>query len=163
MSVDLRQADEGDITALYDFYRTIGQIDEGYFEAIFEKDCIILVAEKQDLIIAFGILNFEPKYALYKKLEIPEIQDLNVAPDHRQQGVATMMIKSFENLARDQGSKHIGISVGLTKDYGPAQRLYCKLGYFPDGNGVTADRESVSRDQMVRINDDLCLMLLKEF
>lgn len=161
MSVKLRQADEGDINGLYNLYHSIGKKDEGYFEAIFEKDCIILIVEKQNQIIAFGILNFEPKYSLYKKLEIPEIQDLNVAPDFRQQGIATMIVESFENLARDQEAEHLGISVGLTKDYGPAQRLYYKLGYMPDGNGVTVDRKNVSHDQLVHVNDDLCLMLLK--
>ncbi len=99
---------------------------------------------------------------LYKKLDIPEIQDLNVASNYRQQGIATKMIESFENLARDQGAEYIGISVGLTKDYGPAQRLYNKLGYAPDGNGITYDRAAVSHGQRVLVNDDLCLMLLKE-
>jgi len=56
----------------------------------------------------------------------------------------------------------IGISVGLTIDFGPAQRLYCKLGYMPDGNGVTLDREFVDDGQPVTVNDDLCLMMVKE-
>ena len=162
MSVNIRQADEGDIDSLYEFYSSIGQKDNKYFETVFEKDCIILIAEHQQKIIAFGILNFEPKYNLYKTLEIPEIQDVNVQLDFRQQGIATKIIESFENLARDQECVHIGISVGLTKDFGPAQRLYCKLGYMPDGNGITVDRKNVFPDQMVCVNDDLCLMLLKE-
>ncbi|MEM7617849.1 MAG: GNAT family N-acetyltransferase [Pseudomonadota bacterium] len=189
MTVDIRQADESDISSLYEFYQHIGKKDQGYFETVFGKDCVVLIAElPQDVIprldrgisstnvkdpavkpqddaaviVGFGILNFEPKYSFYQKLEIPEIQDVNVLPEFRQQGIATALIESFENLARDQGMEHIGISVGLTKKYGPAQRLYCKLGYIPDGNGITRDRESVFHDQMVHANDDLCLMLLKE-
>ena len=29
----------------------------------------------------------------------------------------------------------VGIGVGLYEDYGPAQRLYIKRGYIPDGKG----------------------------
>jgi len=162
MSVDVRQTDEGDIESLYAFYAAINKQDDGYFETVFAKDCVVLVAEKKNQIVGFGILNFEPKYSFYQKLEIPEIQDMNVLPEFRQQGIATALIESFENLSRDQGAEHIGISVGLTIDFGPAQRLYCKLGYMPDGNGVTLDREFVDDGQPVTVNDDLCLMMVKE-
>lgn len=162
MSVDIRQADEGDIQLLYQFYAAIQKYDEGYFEAVFDKDCILLVAEKENQIVGFGLLNFEPKYNFYQKLGIPEIQDVNVLPQYRQQGIATALIESFENLARDQDAEYIGISVGLTNDFGPAQRLYCKLGYIPDGNGITYDREFVDPGQSVNVNDDLCLMMVKK-
>ena len=162
IDIDIRQASESDIPALYDLYAQIGQKDEGYFEALFEKDCVILMAFKNKTAVAFGILNFEPKYNLYKKLDIPEIQDLNVMPDAREQGVATALVEAFENLARDQGLESIGISVGLTKDYGPAQRLYCKLGYIPDGCGITYDREGVKYGVPYPADDDLCLMMVKD-
>ncbi len=113
--------------------------------------------------VGFGVLNFEPKYQLYQRLEIPEIQELNVIPEARQQGVATALIEAFENIARDQGAQSMGISVGLTKDYGPAQRLYCKLGYMPDGYGVTYDREAVTVGGSYPMDDDVALMLVKCF
>ena len=161
VNLEIRQASESDIPALYELYAQIGQKDEGYFEALFEKDCVILIAFKNKTAVAFGILNFEPKYALYKKLEIPEIQDLNVIPEAREQGVATALVEAFENLARDQGLESIGISVGLTKDYGPAQRLYVRLGYMPDGCGITYDREGVTFGTPYPVDDDLCLMMVK--
>ena len=161
IDVEIRQASESDIPALYDLYAQIGQKDEGYFEALFEKDCVILMAFKNKIAVAFGTLNFEPKYNLYKKLDIPEIQDLNVVPEAREQGAATVLVEAFENLARDQGLESIGISVGLTKDYGPAQRLYVKLGYMPDGCGITYDREGVTFGVSYPADDDLCLMMVK--
>lgn len=162
MSVDIRQANEADIPALYTLYNKIRKKDDGYFEALFEKDCLILIAEQNKQAVGFGILNFEPKYNLYQKLDIPEIQDLNVIPDARQQGIATAIIESFENIANDQDAEQIGISVGLTKDYGPAQRLYCKLGYIPDGNGIAYDREGVTFGRPYPADDDLCLMMVKD-
>jgi len=160
--LDIRQADESDISALYDLYKQVGKEDEGYFEALLEKDSVILIASQNKKNVGFGVLNFEPKYGLYQKLNIPEIQDLNVIPKFREQGVATAMVYTFESLAIDQGAEQIGISVGLTKDYGSAQRLYCKLGYVPDGYGVTYDRQAVTKGQAHPVDDDLCLMMVKD-
>ena len=161
MEVDIRQATEEDIDALYAIYDVLGKKDGGYFEICFEKECLILIASADNKDIAFGVLNFEPKYNLYQKLDIPEIQDLNVIPYARQQGVATQMVTAFENIARDQGYDQIGISVGLTKDYGAAQRLYMKLGYMPDGYGVTYDREGVTVGASYPVDDDFALMMVK--
>jgi len=162
MSFDIRQAAEEDIPALYTLYDKIGKKDDGYFEACFEKDCLILIISKEETDIGFGILNFEPKYSLYQKLEIPEIQDLNIIPDARQQGAATALLEAFENIVRDQGIECVGISVGLTKDYGAAQRLYIKQGYVPDGYGITYDREGVTAGVSYPADDDLALMLIKD-
>lgn len=162
MSFDIRQAAEEDIPSLYVLYEKIGKKDDGYFEACFEKDCLILIISTEGADIGFGILNFEPKYSLYQKLDIPEIQDLNVIPDARRQGAATALLESFENIVRDQGIERVGISVGLTKDYGAAQRLYIKRGYVPDGYGITYDREGVTAGVSYPADDDLALMLIKE-
>lgn len=162
MSFEIRQASEEDIPSLYDLYGQMGKRDKGYFEACFDKECFILIASKANKDIGFGILNFNPKYNLYKKLEIPEIQDLNVIPDAREKGCATALLNAFETIAEDQGASRIGISVGLTKDFGPAQRLYIKHGYMPDGYGVSHDREGVEKGQKVAVDDDLALMMVKD-
>lgn len=162
---NIRQANEADIPALYGLYDQMGKKDEGYFEALFEKECFVLIAEQgreeKERAVGFGVLNFNPKYNLYQKLDIPEIQDLNVIHEARQQGIATALISAFEEIAQDQGAEHIGISVGLTKEYGAAQRLYCKLGYMPDGNGVTYDRAFIETGRSYPFDDDLCLMMVK--
>ena len=56
----------------------------------------------------------------------------------------------------------MGISVALGASYGPAQRLYATLGYMPDGNGVTYDRMAVGFGEMRPVDDDLCLMMVKD-
>ena len=113
------------------------------------------------MLVGYVFFNSQPKYNLYKRLGIAEIQDLNVHPDHRRQGYATMLIQACENISVESGDNMIGISVGLTADYGPAQRLYNKLGYEPDGNGVTYDRQAVEHGAKMSVDDDLCLMLIK--
>lgn len=162
MKHTIKQATIEDTSALYGLYHQMGKKDAGYFEALFEKECVILIAERENKVVGFGVLNFEPKYSLYKRLNIPEIQDLNVIPEMRQQGIATALIKEFEQIAKNSGAEHIGISVALTKEFGPAQRLYTKHGYIPDGNGVTFDRQPIQAHQPYVVDDDLCLMMVKE-
>ena len=159
--IELRRATIDDIPALYAIYDAMGKADAGYFEACLEKEFIILIASEEGKDVGFAMLNFTPKYALYKKLDIPEIQDLNVIPDARQKGVATVIVNKCEELAEEQGKTQIGISVPLNASYGPAQRLYIKLGYMPDGNGITYDREQVDAVSRYPADDDLCLMMLK--
>lgn len=161
--IELAEATRADIPRLEAIYQTIGQKSDGYFDACFDQGRVIIMAVCDGADCGFGMLNFAPRYSLYKRLDYPEIQDLNVVPDFRNRGIATMMIAYCEDMARARGHEGMGISVGLYKEYGPAQRLYAKLGYMPDGFGITCDREPVNAGQTYRLDDDLCLMLVKEF
>jgi len=155
-------ADNADIGALKEFYQKIDIPPRDYFEQVFEKDCAVLMAEIGGTLVGFALLNYEPKYWLYKKLNAPEIQDVNVLPDYRQQGIATAMIEQLEAQAGDKGHDHIGICVALTKEFGPAQKLYYKLGYEPDGYGATYDREPLEQGKSYPANAELALMMIKE-
>jgi hypothetical protein len=42
----------------------------------------------------------------------------------------------------------MGISVGLNQSYGPAQRLYVKKGYIPDGAGMCCDDVPVREGEL---------------
>jgi GNAT superfamily N-acetyltransferase len=122
----------------------------------------IFIAEFTGQDVGYVLYNREPKYSLYQKLEVPEIQDLNVLPEFRKNGVGTALINHCEETAKEEGRKHVGISVGLYPGYGPAQRLYAKLGYIPDGNGIAYDRENLKYGETRPLDDDLCLMMLKD-
>jgi GNAT superfamily N-acetyltransferase len=161
MIIDIREAQEADLASLYDVYHNCGKADVGYFENCFSEGVTVLMAFLDGRHVGIGILNWKPRYSLYKRLGIPEIQDLNVIPDARRNGVATFMIEWCEDAARAKGKDMVGIGVGLTRDYGPAQILYAKLGYIPDGFGVTYDRENVTPHETYRMDDDLSLMLVK--
>ncbi len=131
-------------------------------EAISTGSMTILLAELADKPVGYAILNWTPKYRFYEQFEIPEIQDLNVISNARKKGLATAIINRCEQMALADGREQIGISYGLTPDYGSAQRLYARLGYMPDGLGVTYDRQPVSHGQIRPVDDNLCLMLVKE-
>jgi ribosomal protein S18 acetylase RimI-like enzyme len=158
--ITIRKAEAEDIRALYDLYRHIGKKDDGYFEKAMEQ-CDIFMAFSGEKLCAFCLLNWEPRYSLYRRLSIPEIQDLNVLVRYRRKGIASLLIKECEDTARAKECELIGISVGLGKDYGAAQILYTKLGYIPDGNGVTYDREGVHAGKSYPIDDNLSLMMTK--
>ncbi len=122
---------------------------------------LVHIARLDGVPAGYGMLNWHPQYALYRRMDIPEIQDLNVMPHFRKQGIATALIHGFEEIARGAGRGDMGISVGLYADYGAAQRLYIKMGYVPDGYGVTYDRQPVRVGEIRPVDDELCLMLVK--
>ena len=121
----------------------VGQNDAGH-------DCGIVV------------INFASTYPLFRRLNIPEIQDLNVISDARGQGVAAALVQAAEDIARERGHTQMGIGVGLTASYGPAQRLYAKLGYLPDGAGISYDGSPVRAGDMRAMDDQLCLFMVKD-
>lgn len=159
--IAIREAKETDKSILYALYDRIGKKDAGYFEECFERGSTILIASWNDEDTGFCILNWSPRYSLYKKLDIPEIQDLNVVPKARRNGIATALIEYCEALTKKSRKDSIGISVGLTKDYGAAQILYIRMGYVPDGYGVTYDREGVEPYRSYPLDDNLSLMMIK--
>lgn len=165
-TIEIKRADPDDLTVLNDMAQALDtpKLDR-YFEDCFVqqgqgKREIFIIFEK-NVPAGYVIFNRDPRYSLYKRLQIPEIQDLNVLPSHRKQGLATRLIGYCEDFARVENYEDIGISVGLHSGFGAAQRLYCKLGYIPDGNGVTYDRETVRAGEMRAVDDLLCLMMVK--
>jgi hypothetical protein len=58
-------------------------------------------------------------------------------------------------------SPEVGIGVGMTADYGSAQRMYAKRGYIPDGRGLTSDDRFLRWGDMVCVDDGLILWFTK--
>ncbi len=164
--VTLRKAARDDLPVLWDIALGMGAAkNDDYFARSMEQQeqglRLILIARFEGRDIGYCILSWQPKYAFYRRLEIPEIQDLNVLPEYRRRGIASRMIAHCESLAQEKGCEYIGIGVGLDGSYGAAQRLYVKLGYVPDGNGVTYDRQVISKGELRPVDDDMSLMLIK--
>lgn len=166
-NLKIRQAGVDDLSILHDMALAMKVVkDIGYFEMAMEHqeagERLVFIAEYDEQAAGYCMLAWSPKYAFYRAMGYPEIQDLNVLPGFRQRGIARTMIAHCEELARQKGLARMGISVGLTASYGPAQRLYFKLGYIPDGHGVTYDRQRVAPGEFRPVDDDLCLMLVKD-
>jgi len=55
-----------------------------------------------------------------------------------------------------------GIGVGMTADYGAAQRMYVLRGYIPDGRGLHYKDHYPVYGETVTVDDDLALYLTKK-
>lgn len=106
-------------------------------------------------------LLYKSKYPYFLERNIPEINDLNVFPLHRNKRVASTLLDELEEIASGS-SQLIGLGVGLYKDYGKAQRMYCKRGYVLDGNGMSYQNREIMPGETVVVDDDLLLYLVKE-
>jgi|SRR5580765_7881965 len=122
---------------------------------------IILLAVEDTNILAYGSLVWSPAYPVFRKLNIPEIQDLVVMQQRRQEGIGSRLITALEQRVRQQGHLQVGLGVGLYADYGAAQRLYVRLGYIPDGRGITCNYLPAAGGLSFRVDDDLLLWLVK--
>lgn len=165
--VIIQKAKSLDIDALKEISKSNnGRKIKGYWEQCASRiesgEITVFIALNDGKPVGYGILNWQPKYRIYQSQNIPEIQDLNILRSMRRKGFARAIIAQCERAATEKKCMQIGISFGLTREYGAAQRLYIKLGYVPDGYGVTYDREPVISGQMHCVDDDLCLMLKKK-
>ncbi len=119
------------------------------------------VGQTEPLCVGYVHYNRIPIYMPFRRLNIPEIQDLFIAPLYRRGGLAKALIRQCEELARSEGHSEIGIGVGVGQEFGPAQRLYNSLGFHADGMGAVFEREVVPSGTMKPIDHRLCIMLVK--
>ena len=54
-----------------------------------------------------------------------------------------------------------GIGIGMSPDYGAAQRLYVRRGYVPEGKGLTSNGSPVRPGDEITVEDGLVLYLTK--
>jgi GNAT superfamily N-acetyltransferase len=119
------------------------------------------VAFANDRFAGYVTINWKPVYAGFAELNIPEIQDLNVLPTYRRRGIASRLLDHAECEAAKR-STVVGIGVGLHPGYNPAQRLYAKRGYIPDGRGITYQNRFVEEGATVVLDDNLVLHFTKQ-
>ena len=104
---------------------------------------------------------WESSYKPFLVHSIPEIVDFNVLPKFRRMGIGTqLMDKAEREIAKV--SAVAGIGVGMTGDYGAAQKLYVLRGYIPDGRGLHWRDHHVHYHEDITVDDDLALYLTKE-
>jgi GNAT superfamily N-acetyltransferase len=109
---------------------------------------------------AYVTLHWNPLYSGIAGKGVPEIQDLNVLPSFRRQGIATRLLDRAEQSAASRAAS-VAVSVGLHPGYNVAQRLYVRRGYVPDGLGVTYEDRFIEAGELVRFDDELMLHLTK--
>lgn len=142
----------------------INRADDYYnycFDGNLNGTHVTLLAFLGDHLTGCAHLKYYSYYSYFRDHLIPEINDFNVFPEYQKQGIGNKLMEEFEQIAIKTGTQ-IGIGVGLFKDYGAAQRIYCRRGYIPDGNGIMYNYQEVAAGSMVRVDDDLNLYFIKD-
>ena len=124
-----------------------------------ERD--VLIAETGGEFAGYLTIIWESDFAPFREKEIPEIVDFNVLIKFRTRGIGTKLMDAAENLIGEK-YKTVGIRVGLTQDYGAAQKLYVRRGYLPDGSGISQTGNFLSYGDKITVDDGLNLSFTKE-
>ncbi len=132
-----------------------------YLKEHSEKNRYVLLACSGGKMIGYVTLKYVSDYENFAQNNIPEIVDFNVVPRFRKQGIGRKLLKRIESVAKKSGYAQIGIGVGLSEDYGAAQRLYVKMNYIPDATGLHYDAKPVQKGTTVRVDDSLAVYLIK--
>ncbi|HEX2346881.1 MAG TPA: GNAT family N-acetyltransferase [Ktedonobacterales bacterium] len=135
---------------------------KGYLEEQQRGERVALVAWQADEFVGYVTIVWVSSYAPFREATIPEINDFNVLPHARRQGIGSRLMDEAERRIAER-SPVVGIGVGLYADYGAAQRMYAKRGYIPDGRGITAHERRVTPGDSVVVDDDLVLWFTKAF
>lgn len=125
-----------------------------------QKARIVYVAFVEGTFAGYLTICRTSDYEPFRKEHIPEIMDFNVLPQFRRQGIGTQLMDRAEREIAKVSSV-AGIGVGMTPDYGAAQRLYVLRGYIPDGHGLCYHDHPVRYGEKVTVDDDLVLYFTK--
>lgn len=121
---------------------------------------VVVVARWDGAFVGYVTVLWRSHYPPFAQEGIPEIADFNVLPDWRRRGIGTALLDEVEHLVLER-SPVVGIGVGMTADYGAAQRLYVQRGYLPDGRGLHYENHPVVYGTPVPVDDDLVLYFTK--
>lgn len=161
----IRTMKQGDISGLL----AIADGDTASYEKYFNRclaentsgERITFVALLDGVIAGYVNVIYQSQYPYFLQHNIPEINDLYVAPQFRRNGIGRALICECEKHAAGT-YESIGLGVGLYIGYGSAQRLYARMGYIPDGQGLMYRNKEVLPGRDVFVDDDLLLYLYKK-
>ncbi|QED23172.1 GNAT family N-acetyltransferase [Candidatus Deianiraea vastatrix] len=161
----IRKLIKEDFIQIHQSFNDIGwskpiSLFEQYFNEQEKGQRVCFIALSGDIFAGYATLLNKSKYENFANNNIPEISDLNVLRKFQNQGIGTLLIKECEKIAKITSNK-VGLGVGLTSDYANAFRLYLKLGYLLDGNGLASNGKILKYNETAVVNDELNLYLIK--
>jgi GNAT superfamily N-acetyltransferase len=158
---------ENDIPTITEEFAKLGwdkpaSLYERYLDEHIQGKRCVWIAWEDNKFLGYVTLLWQSRYEPFIMQNIPEIVDLNVLPEFRNRGVGSKLLELAEEKAKEK-SGSVGLGVGLYEDYGPAQKLYIKRGYTPDGRGISYNFKTLDYGDIVKNDDELILWLLKKF
>lgn len=164
--IDLQSIKESDLDEITDAFIAIGwnkprSLYEKYLVQQLHGLRSVLIARENGKFCGYVTIKWESDYRGFNQNNIPEIIDLNVLPTYRNKGYGSLLITACEAMASERKYAHIGLGVGMTVDYGNAQRLYVQLDYVPDGCGLHYQNNALKYGDHTIVDDDLVLYFIK--
>ena len=89
-----------------------------------------IVAESDGKPIAFGVIHFQGDPLWDRPEQVPRVMDLYVAPNLRNKGIGSKILRALEQSARERGFGAIYLQVEPQRNP-TAATLYKKCGYQP--------------------------------
>ena len=127
-----------------------------------EQECgerEVLVAEVEGALVGYITILPCAKQGPFAEI-YPELSDFNVFEPFQNQGIGNLLLEEAEKRVRLTSDK-VTLGVGLHSGYGPAQRLYIKRGYIPDGTGVWYQNHQPAMNAVCEDIGELVLYLSK--
>jgi GNAT superfamily N-acetyltransferase len=112
--------------------------------------------------VGYVAIVWESNYSGFRSRGIPLVHQIAVGEPWRRRGVATLLMDAAEHQARDRGVETLDTTVGLFDQYGPAQQMYGRRGYIPDGRAACQGQRLLSKGMQVSMDHDLIIWLTKE-
>jgi GNAT superfamily N-acetyltransferase len=162
----IRRLDQLDIPEIVEAFENLGwnKPETQYERYLMEQDLKIrdmYIARVKGQFAGHLTICWQSNYASFREKNVPEIMDFNVLPKFRRMGVGTQLMDQAEaEIAK--ASPVAGIGVGMTSDYGAAQKLYILRGYLPDGNGLYYMGRPAQYGTVIKVDDNLALYLTKD-
>jgi ribosomal protein S18 acetylase RimI-like enzyme len=126
-----------------------------------EADTSFIIAYAGSEPVGTVTVRWNPNYPPFRDAGIPFIQNIEIRYELRGQGYGSRVLAAVERLIGARATR-AGICVALHDDYGPAQRLYAKRGYIPDGRGACHRFTPLREGDTITLGGDHLLWLVKE-
>ena len=130
-----------------------------YFKEQESGEREVLVAEVEGAVAGYITILPDAKQGPFAGMA-PELSDFNVFEPFQNQGIGNLLLEEAEKRVKLISDK-VTLGVGLHSGYGPAQRLYIKRGYIPDGTGVWYQNHQPAMNAVCEDIGDLVLYLSK--
>ena len=160
----IRKMQESDIKELSRGFISQGwpsreEILTRYFKEQESGEREVLVAEVEGAVAGYITILPCAKQGPFAEMA-PELSDFNVFEPFQNQGIGNLLLEEAEKRVRLISDK-VTLGVGLHSGYGPAQRLYIKRGYIPDGTGVWYQNHQPAMNAVCEDIGELVLYLSK--
>ena len=106
-------------------------------------------------------IRWQLHYPPFREQQIPLIQNIEIQYEDRGRGLGNQMLERTEQEIAWR-SALTGLVVGISREHGAAQRWYAKRSYVPDGRGVFRGHTPLELGEVVTVDHDLLLWLVKD-